>query len=228
MSKSQLAGACLPTDHDDTVNKENKMLYSPKSIANYFLDLANDSGEEISPMKLQKLVYYAHGWYAGYTGRPLIDESVKAWQYGPAIPSLYDEFKQFGAGSITGKATCFEGMELREVPHPEDVNLCKFLDNVWASYGRFTELRLSEMSHAPDGPWDQTWKAAAGIRGIDIPFEKIATYFKVAAEKAKDSEESSLIPQISNEAPIQAHNALVPVDCEAVRVSNESGLSQLD
>lgn len=161
------------------------MLYSPKSIANYFLDLAKASGQLISPMKLQKLVYYAHGWYAGHTGQPLINEAVEAWQYGPVIPSLYHEFKRFGAGSITGKATDFEGLQLREVSPPDDPSLRKFLENVWNSYGQFTGIRLSEMTHAPDGPWDQTWKASAGMRGADIPFERIAEYFKAAAEKAK-------------------------------------------
>ena len=161
------------------------MLYSPKSIANYFLDLAKASGQSISPMKLQKLVYYAHGWYAGHTGQPLINEAVEAWQYGPVIPSLYHEFKRFGAGSISCKATDLEGAELREVPAPEDPALRQFLNNVWTSYGQFTGIRLSEMTHAPDGPWDQTWKEAAGVRGADIPFDRIVEHFKAAAENAK-------------------------------------------
>lgn len=160
------------------------MLYSPKSIANYFLELAAANGQSISPMKLQKLVYYAHGWFAGHTGRPLIDEAVEAWQYGPVIPSLYHEFKRFGAGNITTKATDWEGLELKEVAAPTDESLRKFLENVWKSYGQYTGIRLSEMTHAPDGPWDQTWKDSAGVRGADIPFERIASHFKVAAEKA--------------------------------------------
>lgn len=161
------------------------MLYSPKSIANYFLELASAAGQSISPMKLQKLVYYAHGWYAGYTGQPLINEPVEAWQYGPVIPSLYHEFKRFGAGSIMGKATEFEGLSLKEVAPPTDSNVRKFLDNVWSSYGQYTGIKLSEMTHAPESPWDQTWKSAVGVRGADIPFERISEHFKDAVEKAR-------------------------------------------
>ena len=161
------------------------MLYTPKSLANYFLDLAKASGQSISPMKLQKLVYYAHGWYAGYTGEPLIDEQVEAWQYGPVIPSLYHEFKRFGAGDITGKAMDFEGIELREVPVPADAGILKFLDSVWKNYGQFTGVKLSEMTHAPEGPWDQTWKRVAGMRGADIPFECIAKHFEATVEKTR-------------------------------------------
>lgn len=162
------------------------MLYSPKAIANYFLELAREAGQPISPMKLQKLVYYAHGWYAGYTGKPLIDEPVQAWQYGPVIPSLYHEFKRFGAGSISGKATDVAGCELREVPAPDDPGIRQFLKNIWTSYGQFTGLRLSEMTHAPDGPWAKTWEAAGGMRGVDIPLERITQHFGVVASKAQE------------------------------------------
>ncbi len=93
-------------------------LYSPKSIANYFIDLAKVSGDKLTPMKLQKLVYYAMGWFAGYTGKPLVDEAVEAWQYGPVFSSLYHEFKQFGSGPIDGKATEYDVTESAVVEAP--------------------------------------------------------------------------------------------------------------
>ncbi len=161
-------------------------LYSPKSIANYFIELAKARGERLTPMKLQKLVYYAIGWYAGYTGRPLVDEPVEAWQYGPVIPSLYHEFKKFGSGQILEKATDIDdNFELYEVTPPEDPNVRKFLDNIWTSYGHFTAIKLSDMTHAAQGPWDLTWSESLGVRGTDIPFERMQNYFRAAALNAK-------------------------------------------
>lgn len=162
------------------------MLYCPKSIANYFIDLANANGELLSPMKLQKLVYYAVGWFAGHTGKPLVDEAVEAWQYGPVFPSLYHEFKGFGSGAITVKAHEFvEHFSRREVTTPADPHVRQFLDNVWTSYGKYTGIALSEMTHASDGPWDRTWRNANGVRNADIPFDLIESHFKQAAETAK-------------------------------------------
>lgn len=162
------------------------MLHSPKSIANYFIDLANANGEALSPMKLQKLVYYAVGWFAGHTGKPLVDEAVEAWQYGPVFPSLYHEFKCFGAGPISTKAhDVHEGFVRQEVAIPADPHIRQFLDNIWSSYGKFTGIALSEMTHASDSPWDLTWRNASGVRNADIPFELISGHFKEAAEKAK-------------------------------------------
>jgi uncharacterized phage-associated protein len=160
---------------------------SPKSIANYFLDLAQASGHAIDPMKLQKLVYYAQGWFAGYTGQELINEAVEAWPYGPVIPSLYHEFKRFGSQPIQGRATEYAPAagDFVEVPRPLDDRLRGFLDNVWRNYGQYTGLKLSELTHAPDGPWDIARRRTHGTRSADIPFELIRDHFAEAVKNAQ-------------------------------------------
>ncbi len=71
------------------------------AVANAFLDLAKKSEEEITHMKLQKLIYIAHGFNLSNFDFPLIDEQVEAWRYGPVIRSVYDEFKSYGHDPIT-------------------------------------------------------------------------------------------------------------------------------
>lgn len=57
--------------------------------------------ESLTPMKLQKLCYYAQGIYmATQDGEPLFEEDFEAWTYGPVIPALYDEYKEYGWRSI--------------------------------------------------------------------------------------------------------------------------------
>lgn len=160
-------------------------MFSAKSIANYFLDLAAMTGDPISPMKLQKLVYYAHGWYSGYTGRPLINEPIEAWQYGPVIPSLYHEFKRFGSGKIEAKAFEYDARGVREALPPSDPDIRTFLQNVFKSYGQYSGIRLSEMTHASGTPWDMTWNECKGMHNVDIPFERIASYFKTIVQKTQ-------------------------------------------
>jgi uncharacterized phage-associated protein len=71
--------------------------YSSKAVANTFLDIAKANNvADISPMKLQKLIYYAHAWHLAFLGQPLIKEEVQAWKFGPVIPDVYFEFKECG------------------------------------------------------------------------------------------------------------------------------------
>lgn len=162
-------------------------MLSPKSIANFMIDMANSEGQTLDPMKLQKLVYYAHGWYAGYTGQPLIDEEIEAWPYGPVIPSLYYEFKRFGSGAIKAKATEFAHGSSREVAAPTDPDIRAFLQNVWKSYSVFTGGALSDMTHAQGSPWDITRRETHGMRGADIPFERIKDHFATVVQATQQA-----------------------------------------
>jgi len=50
-------------------------------------------GDRITPLKLQKLLYYAQGYAPAALGRPLFDELIKAWEPGPVCISIYRRFK---------------------------------------------------------------------------------------------------------------------------------------
>ena len=78
--------------------------FDAKAIANFLLAL-DEMGHALTPMKLQKLVYFSHGWHLAMLNSALIDENVEAWAFGPVIPSLYHEFKEFGNSPIDRKAT---------------------------------------------------------------------------------------------------------------------------
>ena len=63
--------------------------YSAKAVANTLLSRSKELGiNDITPMKLQKLIYYAHGWLLAFLGTALIKEGVQAWKYGPVIHTV--------------------------------------------------------------------------------------------------------------------------------------------
>lgn len=159
------------------------MMYNPKAIANEFLNLAEDDSASIDPMKIQKLIFYAHGWYLALYDVPLIDEIVEAWQYGPVLPSLFYEFKEFGASPIKRRALEFDSdLESTEPYIPrEDERPINVIRRIWEVYGGFSALQLSEMSHTEGGPWDHIRKSYPGIRNPQIPNELIMKHFKELA-----------------------------------------------
>lgn len=165
------------------------MPFNATAVANDFWKIARDKGEALTSMKLQKLVFYAHGWSLALAEEPLIFNRIEAWDYGPVIPDLYQAFKEYGNEPITAPARegiFREGKMVLVTPSlgalPEDssrVNAQKIIERVWEQYGRYTAARLSNATHAQGTPWAQVYKA--GERHILIPNPIIKAYFEKLA-----------------------------------------------
>jgi uncharacterized phage-associated protein len=176
------------------------MPFESKAIANYLLDLARAKGSSLTPMKLQKLAFFSHGWHLALTDSPLIIGGVQAWKYGPVITSLYATFREFGNQAIPCKA-----QDIRFVPGPKgeaklepyepsidtdvgqgDKELAKAIINrVYEVYGKYEGLQLSDMTHREGTPWWTVRKEYQGEmpRGLKIPDEMIISFFKKQLQK---------------------------------------------
>jgi uncharacterized phage-associated protein len=71
-------------------------------VAQYFIAVAPEE-EGITHLKLEKLVAYAQAMSLAMLDRPLFTEEIEAWDQGPVIPSVYDEFKGNGKSPIPAK-----------------------------------------------------------------------------------------------------------------------------
>jgi uncharacterized phage-associated protein len=167
-------------------NVQNHQMYSAGAIGNYFLRLAKGVREPINAIKLQKLVYYAAGWFAGYMGRPLIDEEIKAWECGPIIPSLFDDFVSFGTDPITARSVRINAAgKVEDIPAPEDPEIQAFLRNVWGAYRMMAPAELCAKAKAEGSPWEVVCAQNVGLKRQGIPFEVLHGHFKQAVERAK-------------------------------------------
>lgn len=146
-------------------------MYNPITIANYFLSKYGVA-YPITPMKLVKLVYIAHGWHLGITDTALIDENPEAWKYGPVVPRIYHEFKKFGKNPIKAD-------KIANVDDELPLNTREFLDKIWDVYGRFTAIQLSEKTHQPGTPWHIVWHNNQGrtLESLQIPDNLIRDYY---------------------------------------------------
>ncbi len=59
--------------------------------------------KNITPMKLQKLAYYAKVWTL-VAGRPCTDASFERWAYGPVNRCIFHSYKQFSKQPIPAPA----------------------------------------------------------------------------------------------------------------------------
>ncbi len=144
-------------------------MISVHKVADYFLaQMSDESGDTISPLKLQKLVYYAQGFHLACNDKaPLFPEAIEAWDHGPVAPVLYRRFREVGGGGI---------------PKPEEVNFDDYsegqralLDQVYEIFGQFSAWKLANMTHE-EPPWKNTPK------GDVISHDALYDYFKTQVE----------------------------------------------
>jgi uncharacterized phage-associated protein len=148
-------------------------MYPAKTIARWLIAWAEADEDPLTNMKLQKLLYYAQGQYLARCGEPLFGDAIEAWSHGPVVPSVYREFKGYGARSIELADT--DPFQWSDVS-PE---IADFLSTVWNTYGGYSAGRLRNMTHN-EPPWQRSF-AGDGERGTVIPLESMRTYFKQLA-----------------------------------------------
>jgi len=122
--------------------------------------------ESPSPMKLQKLCYYAKG-YALAMDRELFPEDFQAWQHGPVIPSLYGKYKEFQWHQIN-----------IDVPSPYEPEK-EYIYAIVSAYGRYDGAALSTMTHR-ESPWLEARGDLDESQGSDVLIsqEALKDFFK--------------------------------------------------
>ena|SRR3989338_8298183 len=128
---------------------------SPKDIAKYFLIRAQEDGELISPLKIQKMVYFAYAAYLrNKKGRKrLFNEKIEAWPNGPVVPSLYQDLKVYGAGPIDPLEYADISMDEFKKYNPTEV--VELLDGVYELCSGLTAFELTAATHR-----EKAWQEA--------------------------------------------------------------------
>lgn len=125
-----------------------------QTIANTFILLGAEEKIPITPMKLQKLVYFLYKEFLQQTGDSLFTEPFEKWKYGPVLPSLYYEFNTFGAEPITKFARDAKG-EVKIVSLKRGSQIKNAFDVVWEKYKNYTAVELSRLTHSTGSAWDR-------------------------------------------------------------------------
>ena len=161
------AGADWTLRREDAV-AEGAPEYQALTIAKWFIAWAEAEDEELSNLKLQKLLYYAQGHYLAERGKPLFADKLQAWAHGPVVPQIYHAYKRFGDSTIVLQQS--DPFMWDEV----DAGTASFLVKVWNTYGGLAAGRLRNMTHE-EPPWQKHWRPDE--RDSTIPVQEIANYF---------------------------------------------------
>lgn len=156
------------------------MSYPAFAVANTLIEKSKMTSKPLTPLKLQKVMYFLTSEYAKETGgENLMLDNFQAWAYGPVVPAIYQKFKPLRANPITSYATDSQGYILK-VTVAENPAFGRTLNRVWDATVGKTPTQLVTISQSDGSAWSQTWNDEAG-EGDPIPFEAIkndSTYKK--------------------------------------------------
>lgn len=120
-------------------------------IADYIIIKSAEFEEDLSVLKLHKLLYYVQSWYLALYGKPLFDEKFQAWVHGPVSRTIYDRFR---ASKSSYSAVTEEDVstDLDTLNEALTEAVKEHIDNVLESYGAFSGTQLEHLSHQEE-PW---------------------------------------------------------------------------
>lgn len=151
------------------------MSYPASLIAYAFVKKGIAEGKPVTQMKLQKMVYFAHGYHLARYAIPLIKEQFEAWKFGPVVPSIYHTYKLYGSDEITDSYLVpiadVQDDELRSLSETAQ----EAIDYTWDATKNVTALNLSAWTHKAGSPWALAFKP--DMNSIPIENNVIGKYF---------------------------------------------------
>lgn len=122
-----------------------KDLCSPADMARWFINRVDRaSGEAITHLKLQKLLYFAQAYHLANFNKPLFKEDMQAWAHGPVVPSVWHAYKEHGWNSL-------DSTDAPDVP--EEIEA--YLNAVYETFAKFDAKELERLTHE-HRPWRET------------------------------------------------------------------------
>ena len=99
---------------------------------------------DVTPLSLQKMLYYVQGFYYAFFNSFLFEEDCEAWIHGPVYKDVYDRFKDYRYNQIESEENLdellFTSLEI------------SILDSVIKNFGCYSGKILEEFTHT-EKPW---------------------------------------------------------------------------
>ncbi len=120
--------------------------------------------EEVSPLVLQKLLYFIQGVYSALYGKALFQEECRAWIHSPVYPEVYELFSDFKYNPIDdARFVMLDGAADALTKEEKDV-----VDLVVNTFGMYGGKMLEKITHNED-----PWKEARKGYGDNVPSSEL-------------------------------------------------------
>lgn len=115
---------------------------------------------EVTPLMLQKLLYFVQGMSCALNDKPMFSETCQAWVHGPVYPEVYDMFRNFKYNPIEDARFAIFAGDKDELIENE----LRVIDLVVNTFGEYGGKVLERITHS-----EEPWQNARKGYGENIP-----------------------------------------------------------
>ena len=108
----------------------------------------SEEREGITNLKLQKILYFAQACSLAQRDRPLFSDPIEAWEYGPVVPKVYQEYREHTNNPIIVQEDTSALSEKDKA----------FVVEIWKTFGGYSAGKLVDIAHAHE-PWKEAYRS---------------------------------------------------------------------
>lgn len=142
------------------------MTYSALDVAKYVINHEHTKNRAITNLRLQKLLYFVQANVLVDTKKPCFDDEMEAWDYGPVVPAVYNEYCRF-------KSQAIDSAEEYDI---SDSSIKDIIDGVLDFLSDTDTFELVQITHSQT-PWIEARQR--GLHAV-ISKESIKNFFEAA------------------------------------------------
>ena len=156
-------------------------MYNVLDVCRHVINYSNNQDYGISNLKLQKVLYFIQAYFLISTPEACFVEQIEAWDFGPIVPEVYNEYKQYGSGDIP-YITSYIQFDEEDIWNSARIDFSdniisdddkKLIDMVVDKFSEYSATDLVTLTHR-QAPWKYAY-----VRGMNnaIKNESIKEYF---------------------------------------------------
>ena len=158
-------------------NEDLEGLSKIEVVSEYVISLTGD----ITPLALQKILYYVQGLFWAFVKDYIFDEDCQAWAHGPVYGDIYHKYKDYRYEPIDKCEVSTDAFE--SVLNGEEIEI---VNSLVRNFGRYSGKMLEEITH-----FETPWREARGnLKKLDrsnqvIDKNNIREYFEEVIKSYK-------------------------------------------
>lgn len=147
-------------------------MYRALDVANYIIEYCHKENIKMSNLKLQKVLYFIQALFLVSTSgtKPCFEDDIEAWDFGPVIPAVYQNYKIHGSSNIP-----IDPKDPRKGYYGKiKLSDAKLIESMIQRTKSYSAARLVEITHN-QAPWKNAYRPRMNRV---ISNESIYNYFK--------------------------------------------------